>query len=353
MTSLNDYKCEYCNMQQSTKNILDRHQKTSKSCIRIQESKGIFINKIPTCKYCKKEFHSKRLLDHESICILKPPINSSQPSIDSNLNVSGNNNSTNNHIETDNSVDNSINTNLTVNNNITNNLIVDFGKFFTDEKVAEIFQEYKSENAIEQMKGLAKFIVEKMLLLEDSPGYFVKDAMRNIYAYETDNGIKTDKNGEFLRSKIKDGAGDHINNLVDQLIGQYSVLTGKKNENKVEEMKDFKKEIRDLNTTPTLVNCLKKSYTCKNKEERKERLEIVKESKAKDKAKKEESMRVKKLEDERKAKIKMYKFNLDKDRPDIVLSKGRDNDPLEYADKIKLEELGLKYTEFFLEELTA
>jgi hypothetical protein len=26
---------------------------------------------------------------------------------------------------------------------------------------------------------------------------------------------------------------------------------------------------------------------------------------------------------------------------------------LEYADKVKLEELGLKYTEFFLEELTA
>lgn len=350
MASLNGYKCDYCNITQSTKGSLDRHQKTSKACIKIQESKGIFTNKIPTCKYCKKECYALKLNDHESICILKP--SSSPSSSDSNLNISGNTNTINDsstHIGTD----NSINTNLTVNNNITNNLIVDFGKFFTDEKVAEIFQEYKSENAIEQMKGLAKFIVEKMLLLEDSPGYFVKDAMRNIYAYETDNGIKTDKNGEFLRSKIKDGAGDHINNLVDQLIGQYSVLTGKKNENKVEEMKDFKKEIRDLNTTPTLVNCLKKSYTCKNKEERKERLEIVKESKAKDKAKKEESMRVKKLEDERKAKIKMYKFNLDKDRPDIVLSKGRDNDPLEYADKVKLEELGLKYTEFFLEELTA
>lgn len=349
MSSINEYRCEYCNLTQSNKSNLDRHQRTSKKCIQIQETKGISINKIPTCKYCKKDYHAMRLIEHEAICILKPPPNPVQPSIDSNLTISGNNNSTNNHI----GPDNSINTNLTVNNNITNNIVLDFGKFFTDEKVAEIFQEYKSEHALEQMKGLAKFIIEKMLLLEDSPGYFVKDAMRNIYAYETETGIKTDKNGEFLRAKIKDGAGDHINGLVDQLINQYGTMTGKKNENKVEEMKDFKKEIGDLNTTPSLVNCIKKSYTCKNKEERKERVNIIKESKIKDKAKKEEALRLKKLEEERKNKIKMYKFNIDRDRPDTVLSKGRENEPLDYSDKIKLEELGLKYTEFFLEDLIA
>ena len=46
----------------------------------------------------------------------------------------------------------------------------------------------------------------------------------------------------------------------------------------------------------------------------------------------------------------MYKFNIDKNIPDVVLSKNV-NDPLEYSDKPKMEELGLRYTDIFLEEI--
>jgi hypothetical protein len=35
-----DFKCEYCNSLQSTKGHLDRHKKTSKTCIKLQEAKG-------------------------------------------------------------------------------------------------------------------------------------------------------------------------------------------------------------------------------------------------------------------------------------------------------------------------
>lgn len=343
MTNFLEYKCEFCNVTQSTKGNLDRHQKTSKKCIRIQESKGVSTNKIPKCKYCKNDFHSTRLSEHENICTLKPPINLNNSS-STNTNTTGDNNT----ISTVNNLDNSTN-NITVNN--INNITLDFGKFFTDQKMAEIFQEYKSEHAIEQMKGLAKFVIEKVLLLEESPGYYVKDAKRNIYAYETENGLKKDENGEFLRKKIKDGASDHINELVDKLITQYSAMTGKKNETKIEDMKSFKKDIKELHITPKLVNSIKSSYTCKNKEDRSERILNIKDSETKNKAKEDELLRLKKIEEERQNKIKKCKFNIDKDRKDHVLSKGSQNEPLSFDDKPILEELGLKYSDFFLEEL--
>ena len=39
-----EFKCEYCNSSHSTKGNLDRHKITSKTCIKLQESKG--------CKCC-------------------------------------------------------------------------------------------------------------------------------------------------------------------------------------------------------------------------------------------------------------------------------------------------------------
>jgi hypothetical protein len=114
-----------------------------------------------------------------------------------------------------------------------------------------------------------------------------------------------------------------MSELVDQLIDQFSVLNGKKNELKVEEMKSFKKDIQELNTTPKLVNCIKTSYTCKNKEQRNERISKVEDSKSKKDAIKIEKEMLKKNEDDRQRKIKLYKFNVDKNRPAYVLSKNK------------------------------
>jgi hypothetical protein len=326
------FNCNYCGSSQTTKANLDRHQ-LSKKCISIQEANGHHVDtKESKCEFCKKNMRLDNLKKHYEVCILKPT------------------NITNNGITTTNTI--SVGDNNSGDISVVNNITLDFGKFFTDQRISEIFQDYKSEHAIEHMKGLAKFVIEKILLLDDSPGYFVRDAMRNIYAFETENGIETDQNGELLRKKIKDGAGSHINGLVDKLINQYSVLTGKKNENKVEDMKDFKKEIKELNTTPKLVNCIKKSYTCKNKEQRNERILKIQDSKTKEENEKNEIEKNKKLEADRQRKIKLYKFNLDKDRPNVVLSKNQ-NDPLEYSDKPKLDELGLKAGDMFLEDMMA
>jgi hypothetical protein len=70
---MNTFKCDYCDSIQSTKGHLARHQKTSKACIGIQESKGVFTNKVPTCTYCKKEFYALKLKNHEAICPYKIP----------------------------------------------------------------------------------------------------------------------------------------------------------------------------------------------------------------------------------------------------------------------------------------
>jgi hypothetical protein len=341
---MSNFKCEYCQSVQSTKGSLKRHQQTSKTCIKNQESKGVFDNKIPVCVYCKKEFYSLKLKDHMDICVLRPIIDKTSTPISLDTPVINSTNYSSNSIDgNNNSIDNSVNI-----NNI--NINLDFGKFFTDEKIEEIFQEYKTEHALDQMKGLAKFIVKNILLLENSPGYYVRDVMRNIYQYETDVGLKTDENGYILRTKIKDGAGEYINGLVDQLIFQYSVLNGKKNEKKMEEMKIFKKDIEELSIEPKLSNAIKKRYTCKNKKDREEIIKFEVESKNKQNIKIKEIEEQKKIEKERQRKIKLYKFNLDRDRPNVVLSKNK-NDPLEYSDKPKLEKLGLIAGDLFLEDI--
>lgn len=332
MSSIKEYKCEFCGCFQTTKSNLKQHQQTAKKCIQIQKSRGVQVETpLSKCQYCNGEYSALNLKQHVERCPKKI--------VQAISNINGDSNNVNINI------DNSI-------NNITNNHItLDFGKFFTDEKVSEIFQEYKSEHALEQMKGLAKFIIEKVLLLEDSPGYYVKDVKRNIFGYETENGIKTDQNGELLRKKIKDGAGDHINDIVDKIIQDFSSLNNKKSNETVQDMKGFKKDIRELHITHKLMNKIKGDYTCKNKDERAERIINIKDSENKAKSKLEEAERIKKIEDDRQAKIKNYKFNIDKDRKNYVLSKGSENEPLSFSDKSALEELGLKYTDFFLEEL--
>jgi hypothetical protein len=330
--SSRDFKCEYCSTFHTTRGNLEKHQRTTKKCIEIQKARGLNVkDPVTKCPYCNKDYSLLNIKRHIDSCVIK----SSHPTQINNTNIGDNNGDIN--------IQN-------IQNNITN-ITLDFGNFFTDEKVTEIFQEYKSEHALEQMKGLAKFIIEKVLLLEGAPGYYVRDAMRNIFAYDTENGIKYDDKGELLRKKINDGASDHINDIVDKIIHNFSSLTGKKNEETVEDMKDFKKDIRELNTTTKLMTSIKKDYGCKNKEQRVERINKIKDSKNKVKVKVSDAEKIKKIDEERQLKIKFYKFNLDKDRKDHVLSKGTNNEPLSFTDKPLLEELNLKYTDFFLEDL--
>ena len=92
-------------------------------------------------------------------------------------------------------------------------------------------------------------------------------------------------------------------------------------------------------------------YSCKNREELNIKLKEKKTYEDMENVKLAEKMRLKKLEEERQQKIKLYRFNMDKDDKNLVVSKGSGKEPLEYADKIKIEELGIKYNDFYLEEI--
>jgi hypothetical protein len=330
-----EYKCEFCGNFQSTKGNLDRHQRTKKNCIEIQKAKGLQVKEpVTKCHYCNKEFNIVSIKAHSEICSGKKEQTIINNNVNPIINVGDNNGNIDIHIQ-----------------NTIQNITLDFTKFFTDQKVAEIFQEYKSEHALEQMRGLAKFIIEKMLLLEEAPGYYLKDGMRNIFAYDSENGIKYDDKGDLLRKKIKDGATDQINIIVDGIIQNYSSINSKKSKATVQDMKDFKKEVEDLDIEKKLMTRIKSEYTIKNKEERLQKINNLKDTKNKIKEKSEEVDRLKKIDQDRINKIKQYKFNMDNDRKDCVLSKGHDNEPLSFTDKPILEELGLRYTDFFIEEL--
>ena len=67
---MDNYICEHCNIEYSTKSNLTRHQKT-KQCLIVQHAKGIHINDVPmvTCEHCsesvRRDTNFKR---HQELC---------------------------------------------------------------------------------------------------------------------------------------------------------------------------------------------------------------------------------------------------------------------------------------------
>lgn len=339
MSTLTEYKCEFCGDFAASKYNLTKHQKTKKKCIEIQKAKGLNVkDPVAKCQQCNKDFSIRSIKTHTEMCKVKTV------QTQSNTNNNNSNNNTTLNVGDNNSGD--IEMNVTI-----QNINLDFSKFFTDDKMADIFKQYNNEHAMEQMKGLARFIIENVLLLEDAPGYYIRDEKRDIFVYETNDGLKYDDKGFLLRKKIKDGAGTHINELVDNIIEKYSSSQTKKSQSTIQDMKEFKKDINNLHVDKTLMSKIKRDYSIKDREERTERVNQIKDSKIKDVEKIKETEQIKKTEQDRINKIKQNKFNIDKHRKDYVLSKGENNEPLSYTDKPILEELGLKYTDFYLEEI--
>jgi hypothetical protein len=68
-------KCEFCNKDFSTKNILIKHQKTAKYCLKIQNADNSTIintDNIFTCEFCKKVSTRKYIHDnHIEKCITR------------------------------------------------------------------------------------------------------------------------------------------------------------------------------------------------------------------------------------------------------------------------------------------
>jgi hypothetical protein len=68
------FTCQYCKREFERKSALNNHQKTVRSCLRIQEKNNVKIEKrLFYCDFCKKELCSKaRLKTHIVICRTNP-----------------------------------------------------------------------------------------------------------------------------------------------------------------------------------------------------------------------------------------------------------------------------------------
>lgn len=72
MSTLTDFKCEYCGSFQTTRGNLEKHQKTTKKCIEIQKVKGLHVeNPIRICPYCQKYISVINLKRHIDLCPVK------------------------------------------------------------------------------------------------------------------------------------------------------------------------------------------------------------------------------------------------------------------------------------------
>jgi hypothetical protein len=68
---LNEIICKYCKKSFKTKYILDNHQTQAKYCLKLQESQLCnreIISNLVTCKFCNKNFSSRNFIRHDLTC---------------------------------------------------------------------------------------------------------------------------------------------------------------------------------------------------------------------------------------------------------------------------------------------
>lgn len=220
--------CQFCEKTYSSKSSLNKHQKTAKYCIKIQnelkdpDSPEIELN-LFHCKYCNKNLTSKiRLQTHQESCIAKyKHIISEKDLIINNNNLenqelkvriieleaenrllrehSNNNQSTINEIAKQPRV-------ATTNNN--NKILITTPVDLSQSTVQQVIQEgFSDEYMIQGQKGIARFAYDNML--KDNQGnlkYICTDPSRQIFQYRTEEGkIQKDVKAKKLTKALLDG----------------------------------------------------------------------------------------------------------------------------------------------------
>jgi hypothetical protein len=193
------HNCEYCDSSFSVTRSLKRHQKTNLSCIEIQKSRGICVEKEShKCDDCGRTFTQKSSLNTHKTKIHK--VEANVGTINSNTaNINPVNNTTNN-------------TNNANNNTI---LIFNFGETFSDitkEKVMEILDRCLDKipaSSVGQGIGSMTEIIAPLILRNSNGNWIsrVADSSRNKLAVKTKDGEEPDINGhktsELLRDPIR------------------------------------------------------------------------------------------------------------------------------------------------------
>ena len=201
--------CCYCKSEFYDKCNLNKHQRTSKYCLKIQlEKEPDKINEIIEyhCDYCKKQLSTKySLATHLNICKAKKKHVEEENKIKS---VEEEVKKLKNEIiqlkekplttiintHTDNSVN-------TINQHNYSSLLD-----YKTESITETFKKHytKIEHLLKtDQKQLADMTVQHMLSGKEQPMYFVTDRSRNKFMYtDQENNEKEDANASLLRSLV-------------------------------------------------------------------------------------------------------------------------------------------------------
>ena len=212
--------CIFCKSEFCDKATLNKHQKTSKYCIKIQlenDPTKIIDTNSNECTFCKKQLTTRYSLNsHLNICKAKKKHVEEENKIKS---VEEEVKKLKNEIiqlkekplttiintHTDNSVN-------TINQHNYTSLLD-----YKTESITETFKKHytKIEHLLKtDQKQLADMTVQHMLSGKEQPMYFVTDRSRNKFMYtDQENNEKEDANASLLRSLVYRGIKPIIKNL--------------------------------------------------------------------------------------------------------------------------------------------
>ena len=213
--------CEFCFTEFDSKSNINKHQKTSIYCIKIQKekdpSKTIEII-VHECDFCKRQLSTKYALQkHLTTCKIK--LKSVKKEESELIKVKKEMTKLQEEVAqlkekpsiTVNNTDNSVKT-ITANTHNYSSLLD-----FSTESVTETFK--KHYNKIEHLlqgdqKHLADVTVKHLLSGKDQPMYYVTDRSRNKFMYtDSDKNEKEDANASILRSLVYRGVKPIVKGL--------------------------------------------------------------------------------------------------------------------------------------------
>lgn len=219
-------ECQFCEKIISTKGNLNYHQKTSKTCLKIQQKKSerdIEID-LTNCDYCNKSFSTQNFRKHS--CKNKIIFETKKEKDLEFQRILEKKDLEIQKLQTEIKLKDEIYKDehktirklalqpKTTNNNNTNNIIGSFNINDT-EKIKNIIQnEFSIDDIIEGQKGLAKFAVNK--ILKDEQGnlcYICTDPSRKIFKYKNIDGkVVKDVDSQKLTNAFIDSEIKNITN---------------------------------------------------------------------------------------------------------------------------------------------
>ena len=212
--------CTFCNKTYSTKSNLNKHQKTTKSCLLLQNK---YCKSNFNCEYCLKKFNkSNALYKHNNICKVKWEImlKEQEKKYKKKLKEQEENYEKKLKELQDRlenlakiAIEKPTTTTTTTNNNVINLSPFNMGDSNIKDKISEF---YNLEYLRKGHKGVAEFTKDKLLLDKNgSLKYICCDPSRLIFKYKDENGeIRKDVKASRLTTHITPDIIDKAHSIV-------------------------------------------------------------------------------------------------------------------------------------------